>query len=670
MKAHDKPYSVRQALWMAKEECEKLADNITKVENALRCPHLVWEYLSPFLMAKNFDQWEQLASGTPHDDYKSDAASDSDSDRDVYSYEDYYAPDESDPEAEDQDFATPLDNDPLSEKGGYTRVERKKNKQPAHPYVQWAMCADIQSKIRWNQSVIEQEELKQDGANHNYFGLLADGMPTLKPTLLQIPDRDRPLALLTGNVWRMSMRERGRLIESWKPEVQAFMMDELEGLLEKVQKIMSAKNNAFDDIRRTIIRGSSVVGMTTSGAAKMQALIEAVAPNIIICEEAGEVLESHILAALSASTQHLILIGDHLQLRPQIETYTLSSDSTVGQNYNLDKSLFERLVTDKKSPLPLSHLTIQRRMRPEISSLIRNTLYPDLVDEKRVLEYPNVSGMGANLYFMDHAHAEDSRDQYGMQSFANSFEVRMVGALAQYLIKNGYDKPGDIAVLTPYLGQLSKLRDGLSDAFKLLIDERDQEKLDQGEQDAEVDGWRPKPTSEPAKQESLTLRTIDNYQGEEAKIVIISLVRSDIKESGEKADWSSIGFLKSPNRTNVLLSRAQHGMYLIGNAGLMAQEKHGLWPKIMEELRASDRVGGGFAITCKEHGIASTATHTTRSTFHSNVLSHALTYIKVVIMSVQKRAAKSVATAWKLSRTLFSRVDMFSSNPDATRPRI
>ncbi|PKK55543.1 hypothetical protein RhiirC2_802117 [Rhizophagus irregularis] len=58
--------------------------------------------------------------------------------------------------------------------------------------------------------------------------------------------------------------------------------------------------------------------------------------------------------------------------------------------------------------------------------------------------------------------------------------------------------------------------------------------------------------------------TVDNFQGEEAKIVIISLVRNC---SGK---YSSIGFLKSKNKSNVLLSRAKEGMYLIGNSKLMA----------------------------------------------------------------------------------------------------
>jgi len=42
-------------------------------------------------------------------------------------------------------------------------------------------------------------------------------------------------------------------------------------------------------------------------------------------EEAAEVLEAHVLSCLSESVEHLILIGDHLQLRPKVEIYEVSS---------------------------------------------------------------------------------------------------------------------------------------------------------------------------------------------------------------------------------------------------------------------------------------------------------------------------------------------------------
>lgn len=41
----------------------------------------------------------------------------------------------------------------------------------------------------------------------------------------------------------------------------------------------------------------------------------------MMVEEAGQTLEAHVVAALSPTIQHLICIGDPLQLRPSINAY-------------------------------------------------------------------------------------------------------------------------------------------------------------------------------------------------------------------------------------------------------------------------------------------------------------------------------------------------------------
>ena len=90
------------------------------------------------------------------------------------------------------------------------------------------------------------------------------------------------------------------------------------------------------------------------------------------------------------------------------------------------------------SGLPMSRIDVQRRMRPEISSLIRfgcillvtsfllfthyqyrNTLYPGLEDHKLVREYPDVRGIQQNVFFVSHNHREneggdDSASKYNM----------------------------------------------------------------------------------------------------------------------------------------------------------------------------------------------------------------------------------------------------------------
>jgi superfamily I DNA and/or RNA helicase len=41
----------------------------------------------------------------------------------------------------------------------------------------------------------------------------------------------------------------------------------------------------------------------------------------MLIEEAGQVLEAHVLGSLVPSVEHLILIGDPLQLRPTLNNY-------------------------------------------------------------------------------------------------------------------------------------------------------------------------------------------------------------------------------------------------------------------------------------------------------------------------------------------------------------
>ncbi len=174
------------------------------------------------------------------------------------------------------------------------------------------------------------------------------------------------------------------------------------------------------------------------------------------------------------------MIGDPNQLRPHIATYSLSIDSKLGKNYQLDKSLFERLVNgDKAVKIDKVRLLTQRRMRKkEISDLVRYTLYPDLVDGENTTKYSNIRGAQHNVYFIDHRYSEDDTSGgFAIQSHVNLYEVKMVVEMVKYFVRNGYTKPEDIAVLTPYLGQMMKIRDALTESFVVVIDEKDAQNL-------------------------------------------------------------------------------------------------------------------------------------------------------------------------------------------------
>ena len=111
--------------------------------------------------------------------------------------------------------------------------------------------------------------------------------------------------------------------------------------------------------------------MTTTGAAKFKKLLSSVSSKIMIVEEAAQILEAHMTTSLTKDLEHIILIGDHEQLRPSLNVHRLA------ENFNLDISMFERLINnDFENVMLLS----QRRMRPEISEIVR-CIYPNLIDD-------------------------------------------------------------------------------------------------------------------------------------------------------------------------------------------------------------------------------------------------------------------------------------------------
>ncbi|KAF9905573.1 hypothetical protein EC991_001534 [Linnemannia zychae] len=338
-------------------------------------------------------------------------------------------------------------------------------------YERWATGKDLEEKRKLCGYVDDQGK-SETHPTSTIPALGQDGRVYVTKDWNEVLVSDRPLSMLEGDVWSMSMVERRRLIEHWSPVITQLIEMELEQHHQLLRSIDESKQRANDEVNRLILSQVDVIGMTTSGSAKYHSLLESVAPKIILCEEAGEVLESQILTALSPSTQHLILIGDYLQIRPYVQNHNLSSQSSSSKKYNLDMSLFERLTTSKVNRLPVSSLTIQHRMRPEISSLIRNTFYPSLEDDDSVFQHPNVHGMDSNLYFMDHDHPEDTDGLFESQFFFNLFEIEMIGALAVHLTQNGYDQPGDIAILTPYLGQLNKIFSHLQGRFSAQIEGR------------------------------------------------------------------------------------------------------------------------------------------------------------------------------------------------------
>ncbi|KAL7619742.1 hypothetical protein AAE478_010284 [Parahypoxylon ruwenzoriense] len=388
----------------------------------------------------------------------------------------------------------------------------------------------------------------------------------------------------------LTRQERVLLCDSWGSEMVTDIVEEFVSLHDKYQEARKGYQTVLREVDLRVLQEADIIGVTTTGLAKNLDLLRKLDTKVLVCEEAGEVLESHILTALLPSVEHAILIGDHLQLRPQVANYELSAANPIGKQYSLDVSLFERLVQPARPTdlrLPFDTLEIQRRMHPSISTLIKDTLYRTLKDAQKVEDYPQVVGMRRRLFWFDHNKPEARSDPShpSNTSRTNDFEVGMVCALLSHLVRQGVYDRDDIAVLTPYLGQLQKLRKRLQKSFEVVVNDKDLDDLQREGLDTAPEVLKKNLGS------CLRLATVDNFQGEEAKVVIISLVRSNAERQ--------CGFLRTENRINVLLSRAMHGMFIFGNSATYGTVD--MWSKVIDMLKKNGNIGTKLQLQCPRH---------------------------------------------------------------------
>lgn len=160
-------------------------------------------------------------------------------------------------------------------------------------------------------------------------------------------------AMMVENVWDLEEYLRAAIYHHLRQRVMNKIWEEVKSLNKEYQNFAQMLRVSKLEKDAHIIAGSKLVGMTTTGLGKYRSIIAAVKPRIVLIEEAAEALEGPVAIACMPSVEHLILVGDHKQLRPHCSVNDLSEDP-----YFLDISMFERLVDNK---FPFETLRTQRR---------------------------------------------------------------------------------------------------------------------------------------------------------------------------------------------------------------------------------------------------------------------------------------------------------------------
>ncbi|KAL7784895.1 RNA dependent RNA polymerase domain-containing protein [Trichoderma ceciliae] len=285
--------------------------------------------------------------------------------------------------------------------------------------------------------------------------------------------------------------------------------------------------------------------------------------DAVIVDEASQQTEPASLVPLVKGCERAILVGDHVQLRPTVQSMALA--------LNFDVSLFERLYTRHGTTPGMAKVMLdtQYRMHPSICGFISKEFYQGkllsgLKDEDRPMPpssfpWPASPAIGTASHVPRMIFVECSgREDLGHKSKSNKEQADLCLSICKLLraAPAASDNETDvddarpindtsIAVLTPYSRQFEILK-----------------KLLSGIPNVEIS-------------------SVDGFQGREADIVIFVTVRCN--ESRE------IGFLKDLRRMNVALTRARSGLIVVGNratltGGREEEESTGMWRRLMGQL--------------------------------------------------------------------------------------
>lgn len=195
--------------------------------------------------------------------------------------------------------------------------------------------------------------------------------------------------------------------------------------------------------------------------------------------------------------------------------------------------------------------------------------------------------VGASFNFFEPFQASERNTK------KNVHEVLFLLSLADYLLSQGYN-PQDIVILCTYNGQAFEFISVCM--WKILSNSYPTKTYTISSSNFPSCFWILilKEIKRRGKIAPIRVSVVDNFQGEESKIILLSLVR--------KNDENNIGFLAMKNRICVALSRAKEGFYAIGAIDFLARN-NSIWRKVKATLKDQDAIGDSLPLLCRKHGV-------------------------------------------------------------------
>ncbi|MCD7466102.1 hypothetical protein HAX54_002501 [Datura stramonium] len=268
----------------------------------------------------------------------------------------------------------------------------------------------------------------------------------------------------------------------------------------------------------------------------------------IFLDEAGQASEPDTMVPLSHLLRKetvVVLAGDPQQLGPIV----FSKDA---ENYGLGTSYMERLfkcqLYGALNENYATRLLKNYRCHPVILRLPSEMFYggeltPCKEDKTSTQTWVDMLPNKEFPLLFIGIQGCDEREGNN-PSWFNRIEASKVVEIIRDLIENKGLKEEDIGVITPYRQQVLKIRKAL-------------ESFD----------WT-----------SIKVGSVEQFQGQEREVIIISTVRSTIQHN----DFDRIhylGFLGNPRRFNVAVTRARSLLVVIGNPHIICKDSN--WNKLL-----------------------------------------------------------------------------------------
>lgn len=337
-------------------------------------------------------------------------------------------------------------------------------------------------------------------------------------------------------LWEAHIKQRHPLLFTLKRKLRAIRIQAL-GMLQRLE----------DRLRLEIVADARAILCTvaSTGSLMYHEDIEPCVSRIttVIFDEAGTSPESKLPVLLLLPTlEKIIAIGDQKQLSP----FTQLDDPTSNQCFAfvegrcrfgasckfrhggggcLPDGFFQRA---EKALVVVPTMTTQYRMHPAICSLVSDLYYGGLLETPGWIAADRRAVDALGVYWHN-SFGRESKARSGGPSTQNEDEaddVLDVYRRERARLTARRETGGSIMIITFYKAQQFHLRRLFEDA-----------------------GF--------SEGEHLRITTVDQSQGSEADVVILSTVRSN--------PTRAIGFLKNPNRLNVAISRAREKLVVVGN---------------------------------------------------------------------------------------------------------